>query len=98
MRITRNLGSIAGVLLILMLALGVQAATADVLDTNFQTDPGISSANFLRLGSGGSVLNLSQFLDLSLSRFKFSDEPIPATALLVLVGLIALIALKGRRK
>ncbi len=56
----------------------------------FQPEPGIFTANFFGIAGGA--------LDLNLSRLMVSDEPIPAAALLILVGLIALIALKGRRK
>ena len=55
-------------------------------------------ANVLEVAEGVSDLSLFRVLDLSLSRLKVSDEPVPAGAVLILVGLIALIALKGRRK
>ena len=55
-------------------------------------------ANFFGLAEGVSDLSLFRVLDLCLSRLKVSDEPVPAGAVLILVGLIALIALKGRRK
>jgi len=64
----------------------------------FQAAPGIFSANVLGVAGGVSDLSLFRILDLSPSRLKTSDEPVPAGAVLILVGLIALIALKGRRK
>jgi hypothetical protein len=64
----------------------------------FQAAPGIFAANVLGVAGGVSDLSLFRILDLSLSRLKTSDEPVPAGAVLILVGLIALIALKGRRK
>jgi len=109
MKIKRKLRTTAGVLLILMLASGAQAATV-VLDEidfmrgketrmfKFQAAPGIFDANVFGLAGDDSVLSLSRLLDLSLSRLKESDEPIPTAAILILVGLIGLIALKGRRK
>jgi hypothetical protein len=39
-----------------------------------------------------------QFLDLDLFRLRGTEEPIPVPAILILVGLIALIALRGRRR
>ena len=108
-KIKRKLRTTAGVLLILMLASGAQAATV-VLDEidfmrgketrmfKFQAAPGIFDANVFGLAGDDSVLSLSRLLDLSLSRLKESDEPIPTAAILILVGLIGLIALKGRRK
>ena len=158
MKIKRKLRTTAGVLLILMLASGAQAATVVLDETGFmrgaetrvlsfeniedghfkatltdfefpapfevlaltlailkgkeiigepvlgsgmfkfQADAGIFSANVLGVAGGISDLSLFRVLDLSLSRLKASDEPIPAGAALILVGLIALIALKGRRK
>ena len=109
MKIKQKLSTTAGVLLILMLVSGAQAATV-VLDKTdfmhgtetrifkFQADPVIFSANVLGVVGGDPDLSLFRLLDLSLSRLKVSDEPIPAGAVLILVGLIALIALKGRRK
>lgn len=64
----------------------------------FQADPGISTADVNKLAGGGSVLSMPRLSDLGLSRLKVSDEPVPTIALLILVGLIALIALKGRRR
>ena len=64
----------------------------------FQADPGVFSANVIGVAGDVSDLSLFRVLDLSLSRLKASDEPVPAGAVLILVGLIALIALKGRRK
>jgi hypothetical protein len=148
MKKKRNLGTVAGVLLILMLASGTQAATVVLDETDFirgtetrmfpfeivedgpfkatltdfeflapfdvlalailkgkgivedpflgsemfkfQADSGIFAANFFRIAGGD--------LDLSPTRLKVSDGPIPTAALLFLVGLIALIALKRRRK
>ena len=63
-----------------------------------QATPGIFSANVRGVAGDLSDLSLFRVLDLSLSRLKSSDEPVPAGAVLILVGLIALIALKGRRK
>jgi hypothetical protein len=150
MKRKRKLSTTAGVLMILMLASGAQAATVVLDETDFmrgterrmfpfeiiesghfkatftdleflalvilkgkeiigdpflgsgmfkfQADPGIFSANVLGVAGGVSDLSLFRILDLSLSRLKTSDEPVPAGAVLILVGLIALIALKGRRK
>ena len=63
-----------------------------------QADPGTFSANVLGLAGGESDLILLRLLNLSIARLKASDEPMPAAAVLILVGLIGLIALKGRRK
>jgi hypothetical protein len=65
---------------------------------NFQAEPGISTADVNKVAGGGSVLSMPRLSDLGLSRLKVSDEPVPTIALLILVGLIALIALKGRRR
>ena len=109
MKIKRKLRTTAGVLLFLMLASGAQAATV-VLDEidfmrgtetgmfKFRVAPGIFAANVLGVAGDDSDLSLSRLLYLSLSRLKESDQPIPTAALLILVGLIGLIALKGRRK
>ena len=109
MKIRRKLRTTAGVLLVLMLAPGAQAATV-VLDEidfmratetgmfKFRAAPGIFAANVLGVAGDDSDLSLFRLLDLNLSRLKESDEPIPTAALLILVGLIGLIALKGRRK
>jgi hypothetical protein len=116
MKFKRSLGAISGVLLILMLASGAQAATV-VFDRTelrhraemkmsplgpemfiFQPVPSNFPANVLGVAEGVSDLSLFRVLDLGLSRLKASDEPVPAGAVLILVGLIALIALKGRRK
>jgi hypothetical protein len=64
----------------------------------FQAGPAIFVANFFGIAEDGSNLGLFRLLNLSLSRVNPSDEPIPTAALLILVGLIGLIALKGRRK
>ena len=64
----------------------------------FQADPGISAVDDKKATGGGSALSIPQLSDLGLSRLKISDEPVPTIALLILVGLIALIALKGRRR
>jgi hypothetical protein len=61
-------------------------------------EPGIFAANIKKVAGGGSVLSMPRLSDLGLSRLKVSDEPVPTIALLILVGLIALIALKGRRR
>jgi hypothetical protein len=131
MKIRRKLRTTAGVLLVLMLASGAQAATvvldeidfmcgtetrkfffeiiegghsrATLTDFEFHTPfdaltPGIFTANVLGVAGWDSDLSLFRLLDLSLSRLKESDEPMPVVAVLILVGLIGLIALKGRRK
>jgi hypothetical protein len=64
----------------------------------FQADPDTVSANVLGVAGGESDLSLLRLLDLSIARLKASDEPMPAAAVLILVGLIGLIALKSRRK
>ena len=64
----------------------------------FQANPGTFSANVLGVAGGESDLSLLRLLDLIIARLKVSDEPMPAAAVLILVGLIGLIALKGRRK
>jgi hypothetical protein len=64
----------------------------------FQADPDIFSANVFGVSGSDPDLSLFRLLELSLSRLKMSDEPMPAAAVLILIGLIALIALKGRRK
>jgi hypothetical protein len=64
----------------------------------FQTDPVISTADVNKVTGGGAVLSMPRLSDLGLSKLKLSDEPVPTIALLILVGVIALIALKGRRK
>ena len=56
----------------------------------FQAGPGIFATNFLKI--------IWDNVGFSLSRIKVPDEPIPTAALLLLIGLIALIALKRRRK
>jgi hypothetical protein len=64
----------------------------------FQAGPGVSTADANKVAGGGSVLSMPRLSNLGLSRLKVSDEPVPTIALLILVGLIALIALKGRRR
>ncbi len=64
----------------------------------FQADQGISLIDVNKAAGGGSALSIPRLSDLGLSRLKVSDEPVPTIALLILVGLIALIALKGRRR
>ena len=109
MKIKRKLRTTAGVLLILMLASGAQAATVVLDKIDFmrgketrmfkvQAAPGIFAAYVFGIAGDDSVFSLSRLLDFSLSRLKESDEPIPTAAILILVGLIGLIALKGRRK
>lgn len=56
----------------------------------FQGGLSIFSAHETFKAGANSFFSLSQIME--------SDEPIPTVALLVLVGLVALIALKGRRK
>ena len=125
-KIKRTLRATSGVLLILMLASGVQAATvvfgtigfmrgtetrmfpfdiiegghfkAKLTDFKFPAEPHTFSANVLGVVGGESDLSLLRLLDLIIARLKVSDEPMPAAAVLILVGLIGLIALKGRRK
>lgn len=80
---------------------GLEIVRAPLLGSgmfNFQADPGIFTADANKVAGGGSVLNMPRLSDLGLSRLKVSDEPVPTIALLILVGLIALIALKGRRR
>ena len=79
---------------------GLEIVRAPLLGSwsfKFQADPGISTADVNKVGVG-SALSMPRLLDLGLSRLKVSDEPVPTIALLILVGLIALIALKGRRR
>jgi hypothetical protein len=64
----------------------------------FQADPGISPVDVNKAAGGGSALSMPRLSDLGLSRLKVSDGPVPTIALLILVGLIALIAMKGRRR
>jgi len=64
----------------------------------FQADLDIFVANVLGVAVDNSGFNLFRVLELSLSRLGESDGPMPTAALLILVGLIGLIALKGRRK
>lgn len=61
-------------------------------------DPDIYTDGALKPAGSDSDPRLFRFLDLDLFRLKSPEEPIPTPALLILVGLIALIALKGRRK
>ena len=63
-----------------------------------RADRSIFPAGVTEAGGGGSVFSISRLLDLSQFKLKVSDEPIPTVALLILVGLVAIIALKGRRK
>ena len=65
---------------------------------NFQAGPGIFSTNLLWAAGVDWDLGLSRLLNIERFRVKLSDEPLPAAAVLILVGLVALIALKGRRK
>jgi hypothetical protein len=64
----------------------------------FQADPGNPPVDVHKAAGGGSALSIPRLSDLGLSKLKVSDEPVPTIALLILVGLIALIALKGRRR
>ena len=66
--------------------------------SKFPVKPGILAADVNKLAGGGSVLGMPRLSDGGLSRLKVSDEPVPTIALLILVGLIAIIALKGRRR
>jgi hypothetical protein len=86
---------------VLAILKGIEMVGAPFLDFgmfNFRADPGISAADVNKVPGGGSVLSMPRLSDLGLSRLKLSDEPVPTIALLILVGLIALIALKGRRR
>ena len=65
---------------------------------NFQASPGIFPTNLLGVAWVDWGLGLFRLLNIDQSRVKLSDEPLPAAAVLILVGLVALIALKGRRK
>ena len=56
----------------------------------FRSGLSIFAANATGKAGGGSFFSLFQIME--------SEEPIPTVALLVLVGLVAIIALKGRRK
>lgn len=64
----------------------------------FQPTLGMGNTKNPTLLQARSERGLSQLLDYSLTRFKTFDEPIPTTALLVLAGLVAIIALRRRRK
>ncbi len=64
----------------------------------FQADPSIFIANVLGVAGDNSGFSLFRVLELSLSRLRESDGSMPTAALLILVGLVGLIALKGRRK
>jgi hypothetical protein len=64
----------------------------------FHLKSDILAADVNKLAGGGSVLSMPRLSDRGLSRLKVSDEPVPTIALLILVGLIAIIALKGRRR
>jgi hypothetical protein len=64
----------------------------------FQAVPGILPVNVIGVAGGDSDHSFFRLFDLSLFPLMVSDEPIPTGAVLILVGLIALIALKGRRK
>jgi hypothetical protein len=64
----------------------------------FQTGRRDFAAGAAEAGGDGSVFSISRLLDLSRFKFKVSDDPIPTVALLILVGLVAIIALKGRRR
>ena len=148
MKTKRKFGTVVGVLLILLLASGTQAATSVFKPTGFMrgtqtnmfryeiTDSGLlkamlsgiqflvpfdvqALANFKGKEIIGDPLSDSKVFKfqadlgvfttnvpeiawsasgLGLSRLTDSDEPIPTSALLLLVGLIALIAIKSRRK
>jgi len=98
MKIQGKLGTAASVLLILLLAFGAQAGTVAFENTDLQRGTDISPTNLLGVAGVDWDLGLFRFWDLDRSRGKVSDEPLPAAAVLILVGLVALIALKGRRK
>jgi hypothetical protein len=86
---------------VLAILKGMEVAGAPLLGSvifKSQADPGISIADVSMVAGGGSVLSMPRLSDLGLSRLKVPDEPVPTIALLILVGLIALIALKGRRR
>ena len=95
MKTNRKLRKAAGVLLIVMFASGALAATIILVDTAFmRSTESMVFPNKIK----DYDPNLFRFLDLDLFRLKGPEEPIPTPALLILVGLIALIALTGRRK
>ena len=64
----------------------------------FQTDRRFLAAGVTEAGGDGSVFSISRLFDLSKFNLKVSDEPVPTVALLILVGLVAIIVLKGRRR
>jgi len=64
----------------------------------FPVEPDISTTDVNKVAGGGTVFSMPRLSDLGLFRLKMSDEPVPTIALLILVGLIAFIVLKGRRR
>ena len=66
--------------------------------STYLIDPDILTPGAPKPAANDSDSRLFQFLDLDLFRLRGPEEPIPVPAILVLVGLIALIALRGRRK
>ena len=66
--------------------------------SSYMIDSDILTSGAPKPAGSDSDPRLFRFLDIDLFRLKWPEEPIPAPALLILVGLIALIALKGRRK
>ena len=95
MKTNRKLRKAAGVLLIVMFASGALAATIILVDTDFMRS---TESTVLPYKISDFDPKLFRFLDLDLFRLKGPEEPIPTPALLILVGLIALIALTGRRR
>ena len=98
MKIQGKLSTAAGVLLILLLASGAQAGTVAFDRSDLQRGPDIFPTNLLGVAGVDWDLGLFRLFNIDRSRVKLSDEPLPAAAVLILVGLVALIALKGRRK
>jgi hypothetical protein len=83
----RKLRKAIGILLIVVLATGMLAA-AQILDDTDSLKPAVSDSDPRH----------SRFFNPDLFRLKKLEEPISTPALLILAGLVALIALKGRRK
>jgi hypothetical protein len=64
----------------------------------FESDPHITDDSLSNPTAKDSKSKLFGILDPALFRFQEPGEPIPIPAVLILVGLIALIALKRRRR
>ena len=65
---------------------------------DFKSDPHFTADSPPNPTANDSKPRLFGILDPDLFRFQEPGEPIPTPAVLILVGLIALIALKGRRR